>query len=200
MGLIEASGDAFGQTPLDQDEREGLLLTSITTYAELDEFEQHNIEHAMQWLIGRAFKAELVFSEAFVRLVHKQMFGEVWAWAGEFRKSNKNFGVDKWEIVTELRKLFDDANFWYSNAVYPSDELAIRFKHRIVQIHCFPNGNGRHSRLMADIIAEKLFKQPVFTWGRKQPIAEQTIRDSYLKAMQLADSGDFSALLKFARS
>jgi Fic-DOC domain mobile mystery protein B len=198
MGLMDTS--SFGQTPLDADEREGLLIASITTNKELDEFEQHNIEHALQWLMGRSFTADIVFSEAFIRLVHKRMFGEVWVWAGEFRKTNKNFGVDKWEIITELRKLIDDAKFWHANAIYPPDELALRFKHRIVQIHCFPNGNGRHSRLMADIIIEKLYQMPAFTWGRKFQQKDVLIRNLYLDAIKLADNGDFSALLKFARS
>lgn len=85
--------------------------------------------------------------------------------AGEFRKTDKNIGIDKWQIPTELKYLLDDTKFWIDNDTYPHEEIAVRFKHRIVSIHCFANGNGRHSRLMADIIIEKVFRQPVFTWG-----------------------------------
>ena len=154
-----------GQTPLDEEEKEGLLIPTIATRGELDEFEQQNIEQAVQWSLARSFKPDTVFTEDFVRMVHKRMYADVWAWAGEFRKSNKNLGVDKWQIATELRNLLDDTKFWYANNTYSPDEISIRFKHRLVGIHCFANGNGRHSRLMADIIIEKVFKQPVFSWG-----------------------------------
>jgi Fic-DOC domain mobile mystery protein B len=154
-----------GQTPLDEEEKDGLLIPTIATRSELDEFEQQNIEQAVQWTLGRSFKRDTVFTEEFIRMVHKRMYADVWAWAGEFRKTNKNIGIDKWQIPIELRYLLDDIRYWHENNTYPPDEMAVRFKHRIVSIHCFPNGNGRHSRLMADIIIEKIYKQPVFSWG-----------------------------------
>lgn len=189
-----------GQTPLDEEEKEGLLIPTIATRGELDEFEQQNIEQAVQWTLGRSFKPELIFTEEFVRMVHKRMYGDIWAWAGEFRKTNKNLGVDKWQIPTELKSLLDDAKFWHENNTYPPDELAIRFKHRIVSIHCFPNGNGRHSRLMADIIIEKIHKRPVFSWGATKLSNESDVRVMYLKAVKAADKSDYNLLLAFARS
>ena len=133
-------------------------------------------------------------------MVHKRMYADVWAWAGEFRKTNKNIGIDKWQIPTELRYLLDDSRYWHENNTYPPDEIAVRFKHRIVSIHCFPNGNGRHSRLMADIIIEKIYKQPVFSWGAANLSSEGDARAAYLKAVKAADQGDYSLLLAFARS
>ena len=153
-----------GQTPLDEEEKEGLLIPTIATRGELDEFEQQNIEQAIQWTLSKKFKAELVFSEVFIREVHKRMYGNVWTWAGDFRKTNKNIGVDKWQIPTDLKRLLDDAKYWHEHKSYPPDEIAIRFKHQLVSIHCFPNGNGRHSRLMADIIIEKIYNLPVFSY------------------------------------
>jgi Fic-DOC domain mobile mystery protein B len=190
MGLELEYND--GQTPLDEEEKDGLLIPTIATRGELDEFEQQNIEQAIQWTMSRSFKAETVFTEEFTRMIHKRMYSDVWAWAGEFRKTNKNLGIDKWQIPTELRCLLDDARYWHENNVYSPDEIAVRFKHRIVSIHCFPNGNGRHSRLMADIIIEKIYKKPVFTWGAS--------RAAYLNAVKAADQGDYSLLLVFARS
>jgi Fic-DOC domain mobile mystery protein B len=146
-----------GQTPLDEDEKEGLKIATIATRGELDEFEQQNIEQAILWTLKRKFKPEAIFTEDFIRNVHKRMYGDTWAWAGAFRKTNKNIGVDKWQIPTELHRLLADAKYWMENKTFSPDEIAIRFKHRIVSIHCFPNGNGRHSRLMADIIVEKIF-------------------------------------------
>lgn len=197
-----------GQTPLDEEEKDELLIASIATRGELDEFEQQNIEQAIQWTLGRSFKSEVIFTEDFIRTVHKRMYSDVWAWAGEFRKTNKNIGVDKWQIPSDLKYLMDDVKYWHENKIYPPDEIAVRFKHRIVSIHCFPNGNGRHSRLMADIIIQKIYKQPVFTWSAAQSFSNGAVdlssqgnaRAAYLKAVKAADIGDYSLLLTFARS
>lgn len=198
MGLAFDSTD--GQTPLDEEESEGLLIPTISTRGELDEFEQQNIERALQWTIGRSFKPATVFTEHFIRMIHKRMFGDVWSWAGDFRKSNRNIGVDKWQIPTALRSLLDDSLYWHENNIYNPDEIAIRFKHRIVSIHCFPNGNGRHSRLMADIIVDNIYRQPVFTWGANNLSGIKDSRTVYLKALKEADRGAYESLLAFARS
>ncbi len=189
-----------GQTPLDEEEKEGLLIPSIATKGELDEFEQQNIEEAIQWILGRSLKAESIFTERFVKNLHKHMYGEVWKWAGQFRKSDKNLGIDKWQIPIALKALLEDALFWVKNETYPPDEIAIRFKHRIVSIHCFSNGNGRHSRLIADIIAEKIYKLPVFSWGAANLSKGGQIREIYLQAVKEADSGNYANLIEFARS
>jgi len=198
MGLNLEYAD--GQTPLDEDEKEGLLIPTISTRGELDEFEQQNIEQAMQWVMLQSFKSERIFTEDFIILVHKKMYDNVWAWAGIFRRTNKNLGTDKWQIRTALKCLIDDVKYWRENNVYAPDELAIRFKHRIVSIHCFPNGNGRHSRLMADIIIEQIFKQPVFSWGAANYSQSDDLRAKYLSAIKAADNGDYRLLLSFARS
>jgi Fic-DOC domain mobile mystery protein B len=188
-----------GQTPLDEDEKDGLLINSISTRGELDEFEQQNIESAIQWILTRKFKNEQIFTEAFIQDLHKRMYGKVWQWAGKYRRTNKNIGVDKLQIPVDLKALLDDAMYWITNDVFPPDEVAIRFKHKLVSIHCFPNGNGRHSRLMADIIIEKIYNQPVFTWGGANSSNENDIRDKYLRAIKAADKGEFSLLLEFVR-
>ncbi len=189
-----------GQTPLDEDEKEGLLIPSITTRGELDEFEQQNIEEAIQWTLMRNFKQKEILTEGFIKEVHKKMYGNLWGWAGEFRKTNKNIGVDKWQITIELKYLLDDIIYWIPNNVYSPDEISIRFKHRLVSIHCFPNGNGLHSRLMADIIIEKIFHQPVFNWGAGPLNKTLDARAIYLKVLKEADRGNFRMLVKFARS
>lgn len=198
MGL--ALDYADGQTPLEQDEKDALLIPAIATRGELDEFEQQNIEQAVQWTLGRSFKPDTIFTEAFIRTVHKRMFADVWSWAGEFRNSNKNIGIDKWQIPTQLKCLLDDTRFWYENNTYPPDEMALRFKHRLVSVHCFPNGNGRHSRLMADIVIEKIYRQPVFTWGAAGGLSLNETRAAYLQALKVADKGDYDMLIRFARS
>jgi Fic-DOC domain mobile mystery protein B len=188
-----------GQTPLDEDEKDGLRISTISTRGELDEFEQQNIEGAIQWILTRKFTIEQIFTEAFIQDLHKKMYGNVWSWAGKYRRTNKNIGVDKLQIPVDLKSLLDDTQYWINNEVFSPDEIAIGFKHKLVSIHCFPNGNGRHSRLMADIIIEKIFNQPVFTWGGASLSNENDIRDKYLRAIKTADKGDFSLLLEFVR-
>lgn len=189
-----------GQTPLEQDEKDGLLIPTIATRGELDEFEQQNIEQAVQWTLTRNFKQQNVFTQAFIKEVHRRMYNSVWGWAGNFRNTNKNIGVDKWMIPVELKNLLDDAIYWSDKRIYPPDEIAVRFKHRIVSIHCFPNGNGRHSRLMADIIIEKIYKLPVFSWGAQNLVKQGNTRATYLAAIKAADKGDIQPLLHFSKS
>jgi len=198
MGLILEYDD--GQTPLDEEEKVGLLIPAISTRGELDEFEQQNIETAVQWTLSRKFSSDQVFTADFTRNLHKRMYGQVWAWAGDFRKSDKNIGVHWPAIPTNLKQLLDDAIFWHANQTYSPDEIAIRFKHRLVSIHCFPNGNGRHSRLMADIIIEKLYGQSVFTWGAKNLSKDSDLRKEYISSLKKADQGNYTSLLSFARS
>lgn len=186
-----------GQTPLDEEEKHGLRILTIATRAELDEFEQQNIEQAVLWTISNVFKPEYIFTEEFVRKLHYRMYADVWQWAGKFRNTDKNIGVDKWRITTELHNLLNDAAFWWQHNTYTAEEMAIRFKHRLVAIHCFANGNGRHSRLMADVIAGHVFKQPPFTWGKSLPPAQA--RNVYIAALKAADAGNIKPLLQFAR-
>jgi len=187
------------QTALDEDEKEGLLVKSITTRQELDEFEQQNIELAIKWSMHKRFKISKILSEKFVCKLHEKMFDQTWSWAGEFRKTNKNIGVDKYRIGIELGQLLSDCRYWIANNTYSPDEVAIRLKHRIVKIHPFPNGNGRHSRLIADILVEHGFGKPVFTWGSQKMDCSKTIRKEYLHALFSADRENYEPLLKFAR-
>ncbi|MBV7533973.1 mobile mystery protein B [Chitinophaga sp. sic0106] len=191
-----------GQTPLDEDEREGLLIPGISTRQELDEHEQQNIEQAIRWTFERRkkFTREEILSVEFICDLHSRMLGNVWQWAGKFRSTNKNIGVDKFSIRLDLNILLDDVRFWINHKTFPADEIALRFKHRLVSIHCFPNGNGRHSRLVADIVIEKIFGSAVFTWGSINLIHQTEFRSLYLKALRSADIGNFDQLLIFSRS
>ena len=192
--------DTDGKTLLDEDEKEALKIKSITFQHELDEFEQRNIEKALLWLKRKRLSAEEILAEKFAKELHRHMYSDVWKWAGEFRKTNKNIGVDKHKIAVELRQLLDDGLYWIKHQSYHDAEIAIRIKHRIVLIHCFANGNGRHSRLMADIIMEKIFHQLPFTWGASNLVKKGNPRSVYLQALKKADTGDFGELIKFAKS
>lgn len=189
-----------GQTPLNDEEKEGILIKSITTHGELDEHEQLNIEKAIEWIIGLKLEKERILTEEFIKTLHKKMLGKVWRWAGEFRRSEKNIGVKWINIGIDLRTLLDDTKFWIENKTFPPDEIAIRFKHRLVNIHCFPNGNGRHSRIMADIIIESVFGETIFTWNHSNMVKANETRAEYIKSIREADKGNIQRLINFART
>lgn len=188
-----------GQAPLNDEEKEGLLIATVTTQEELNEFEQQNIEKAIEWTMQRKFKKENIIAESFVCELHRKMFGDVWKWAGEFRKSDKNLGGDWKQIGVLLRQITDDSLFWINNKIYSEEEIVIRYKHGIVNIHCFPNGNGRHLRLMADVIVNQIFGKPVFTWNQENLNKKGEPRSNYLKAIREADKGNIKLLMEFAK-
>ena len=189
-----------GQTPLSEEEFEGLKISSITTREELDEFEQLNIEQAIQWTFGKKVLPNDLLSERFIKDLHKRMYGDVWKWAGSFRNTEKNLGIKSFLISVQLKQLLDRALFWYENNTFTPDEMAVRFKHELVSIHCFPNGNGRHSRLMADLIMEKLYKEPFLTWGSSNLVKANDKRKAYIDAIKMADNLDLNSLILFAKS
>ncbi len=196
MGLEFVYTD--GQTPINEEEKEGLKIKSITTQRELDEFEQLNLEKALEWTIHANLKPEKILTEKFIKDLHKKMYSDVWKWAGSFRKTDKNIGI-KWPLIgLELKTLIDDTKYWIDNKTYSPEEIAIRFKHRIVAIHCFPNGNGRHSRMMADIIIESIFGKDVFSWQSSNMVKADEKRKEYITALRAADNGNIQPLIEFA--
>jgi len=190
----------YGQSSISEDEKEGLLVSTISTRGELDEFEQQNIEDAVEWTLQHRFTADRILTIDYILEVHRRMFNKTWEWAGSIRKSDKNIGIDKFQIYPELKLLLDDCRYWIENEVFSPDEIAVRFKHRLVKIHPFPNGNGRHSRLCADILISHVYKRNVFTWGGSELSQPGELRKKYLNAIHSADQGDLELLIRFARS
>ena len=193
--------DIFGfdedATPLAEEEKDGLIPSWITFRHELNEVEQANIAQGAFWA-SRQRRRDLL-DETFLRNLHKRMLGEVWTWAGDYRTTERNIGVPAWKIRMELKILLDDARLWVDQSVFDPDELAIRFHHRLVAIHPFPNGNGRHARLMADLLVMRLGRSR-FTWGSTSLLEAGEIRTLYVTALRQADAHDITALLAFARS
>jgi Fic-DOC domain mobile mystery protein B len=185
-------------TPLDPDEVEGLKLKHITTRSELNRWEQENIQEAFDWL-GRRRKVPIL-TESFVCRLHEKMFGKVWIWAGQFRRTGKNIGVDWTAIPIDLRQLLDDVKYWIEHKVYSPDEIAVRLHHKLVLIHAFPNGNGRHARLMADILLTDVLGQQPFSWGSGSLVDTGTLRGLYISALRAADRNDYALLKEFVRS
>ena len=190
-----------GETPLDEDEIKGLLISSISNKKELDEFEQKNIEDAVSFFMNkRSLELDYFLSIDFVKYLHKKMLCDVWSWAGEFRETEKNIGVDPKNISVEIKKLLDDCLYWIENNIFSKEEIAIRLKHRLVKIHPFNNGNGRHSRLLADLMMEKVFKLNSFSWGSQNLYLDNDNRKLYLAALKQADNNYYDNLIAFAKS
>jgi Fic-DOC domain mobile mystery protein B len=190
---FEPNDDA---TPLAPEERNGLIPTHVTLRRELNELEQQNILEADQWAFGRK---RTMLDETFLRGLHRRMFGRVWRWAGDYRTSERNLGIASYRIQPELRQLLDDARYWVEHKTYEPDEIAVRVHHRLVSIHPFPNGNGRWSRLAADILIVQS-GNPRFTWGRTNLQTASNTRRAYIEALHAADGHDLVPLIAFARS
>jgi len=185
-----------GATPLDPNELGGLKYKHITTQGELDELEQANIASGLRWLARTRRKD--ILSDDFAIELHRRLLGEVWDWAGAFRQTGKNIGVDPIQIGIQLRGLMDDARYWTEHKTYPPKEAAVRLHHRLVLIHPFSNGNGRHARIMADTVLDKVYGTEPIDWtagSDLQKISER--RTAYIAALKAADGHDMGPLLAF---
>ncbi len=184
-----------GRTELSEEDRLGLVPTYIATRVELFDAEQRNIAQA---LLGRTPTLEKLLDDKYLRDLHRAMFDRVWRWAGRYRVRETNIGIAPARIPTAVRALVEDAKAWVGYGTYEPDELAVRFHHRLVAIHPFPNGNGRHGRIAADYLVTVLGRER-FGWGAGLDIDTDGLRASYRHALQRADDGDIVELLSFAR-
>ncbi|ADU13718.1 mobile mystery protein B [Asticcacaulis excentricus] len=183
-------------TPLTREERDDLIPSYITQRSELNEAEQANIFDAEQWAFKRIRN---VLDEMFLKSLHKRMLGKVWRWAGKIRQTERNIGVEPYRIEMELAQLVGDVRYWVEYNTFPPDEIAARFHHRLVFIHPFPNGNGRHARLATDLLLHALGRER-FTWGRVNLVNASDTRRLYIAALRAADNHDMEPLLQFVRS
>lgn len=190
---------APGATPIDPDELAELIPDHISTQSELNEWEQANIVRGQEWALGsRRSSYRTILSDSFLRDLHNRMFDLTWKWAGAYRRSAKNIGIDWPQIPEQVRVASENAQFWIENEIFQPVELVVRFHHRLIVIHPFPNGNGRHGRLVADLLLMRHFDTERLPWGGHSLVEASGIRDRYLAAMRAADKGDFASLLSFA--
>lgn len=193
-------GDDEANTPITIEESEQLLLSYLSLRSELNVAEQANIAEAILWLAKRRRgNVGDILDDAFLRELHRRMFGDVWRWAGKYRVTARNIGIDAYRIPSEMRLAIDDARFWVEKETFQPDEIAVRFSHRLVLIHPFPNGNGRYSRLAGDLLAGCLGRPP-FSWGRTNLVSASETRAAYVAALKAADAHDFGPLIEFSRS
>lgn len=196
MSDLFAPADAAA-TPLAPEEKRDLIPAHIAYRHELNAAEQDNVARGQDWALRRRRRG--ILDERFLRELHRRMFGEVWRWAGRYRTTERNLGIAPWEIATEVRTLIDDARLWIAQTTYPSDVIAVRVHHRLVWIHPFANGNGRHARLFADLLVMRLDGER-FTWGSGGLYSAGELRQRYIAALRAADRHDVAALVAFARS
>jgi Fic-DOC domain mobile mystery protein B len=194
--LFQEPDDA---TPLDPELRADLRQSWITTRADLNEAEEENIVAGASWGRRRRGRANGLLNEEFSKSLHRNMFGDVWKWAGTYRQKELNIGIAPHLVPAEMPAMFDNVRYWVEHETYPADEIAVRLHHRLTQIHGFPNGNGRHARMMADLLIEKLDREP-FSWGSGSIRDTGSLRTAYIDALKAADDHDFGPLLAFARS
>jgi Fic-DOC domain mobile mystery protein B len=183
---------------LDLRERQGLVPMHLSTRYELAAWEQANIARALAWLEQRRRRGSVLTSR-FLRLLHKRMFDETWDHAGRYRRGKGERGVPAWTVSTRIEDVFARARGWIQMQAYPGDEIAIRFHHRMSELHPFERGNGRVLRLMTDCLVLEL-GYPAFTWGAKSRFSAAELRDRYVAALRIADNDNISVLLDFARS
>jgi Fic-DOC domain mobile mystery protein B len=186
-----------GATPLDPDEAAGLIPAHITNHQQLNEWELQNITAGERWAFARRSAGDL--DSAFIRALHKRMFGDTWRWAGTFRTSEKNIGVDPARIAVALHELCADVNAQLAHASLPLDGIAVAYSHRLVAIHPFANGNGRLSRTAADLLLVQRGARR-FSWGGNSLAPAGELRERYIAALRDADRRDYATLLAFARS
>ena len=197
MILPPKSGD--GRTLLTPDE-ESDLIPNLSTREELNEWERLNILEAYTWALSRRNLNRLdPLAEAYVRGLHLRMFDQTWKWAGRYRSTEKNIGIASYRIRDALPALLGDVRYWMQHSTFSPDEIAVRLHHKMVWIHPFSNGNGRHARLLADVLT-RVQGQPLFSWGSTSFLNPGNFRQQYISALQSADVGDIAPLLKFARS
>ncbi|HBH79510.1 MAG TPA: mobile mystery protein B [Nitrospira sp.] len=183
------------------DDISGLILAHLETRAERNVAEAQAISLAYDKYIFEARRKKQGtrwLTDEFIRNVHQDMLGSIWDWAGKYRRDNLNIGMD-WHLIPEqVRLLCDDFLHWDAQAsTMPVLEVAARLQNRLTKIHPFRNGNGRHARLMTDIFFLSR-RHPLLEWPQTQLMSEgHQIRAQYITAMQDADQGDFSSLVKF---
>jgi len=177
-----------------------LRLKGFQDSAVLRELEQAAIERALEWLMFKHYTADELLSEAFIKFLHKKLFGSIWKTAGKFRQADLGKGCPWSNIAIQLRQLNEEAKDWHQQQTYNPHELAVRYAHRLTVIYCFDQGNGRLSRLMADLIISKLYQAPPFTWGRHLRHTPEALQQAYQAAMEAADCNEYEALIQFSQS
>ena len=177
----------------------GLLHRHLTTQEELNALEFANINQAMgKYLLGSLTEKKAPFTLEWLFQVHREMFEEVWDWAGKPRNTEFKIGVLPAQIPSFLKQLLDDLKYWEGQTTMEPIEIASHLHHRLVQIHPFENGNSRWARLLTNIYLKKQ-GLPLVQWPEGSLGQEGDIRDCYIDALKAADRGDSGALIDLHR-
>lgn len=180
------------------DDISGLKLDTSKQYTlqEVYLYEAKNITRAtIKYFSKTPDKKIAPFSFEWFLILHQEMFGDVWDWAGKLRQVELSIGVQAYLVSTELKKLVDDLAFWDEHKTFSVIEISARLHHRAVQIHPFKNGNGRWSRMLANIYLKQNGLNPT-KWNEDLLSKENPHRDDYIQALKFADDRDYSQLIK----
>lgn len=192
---------APGATPLTDEDLQGLRIPSVRTHGDLNQAEAANIVRGQEWALrARSARMPDMLSDRFMQRLHEAMFGTVWTWAGDYRLVDTNIGVPHHLIREHLHNVYADAHAWIEHDTYSPEEFSVRLHYRIVTVHPFPNGNGRHARMLADIVLARHFKRPALPWRNSPLNTANAVRQAYIAALVAADHHDFGPLMTFATS
>ena len=180
------------------DDISGLILDTSKQYTlkEIYKFEANNTRKAtLKYLLDKPTKKIAPFTYEWFLQLHVEMFGDLWDWAGKVRTVELSIGIKAYMVAMELKKLVDDLEYWDKNKTFDIVEIASKLHHRAVQIHPFKNGNGRGSRMLANIYLKQNELEPT-KWNEDLLSKDNLHRDDYISALKLADNGDYSVLIK----
>lgn len=190
-----------GATPIEEEDLDGLIPDFVATRADLNQVEFENIAKSLPWARrqARIIGVDGILDYSFLLTLHRRMFGDVWRWAGTQRQRITNIGVEPHLIATQSRLALDDARLWHAQAVFGVDELAARIHCRLVAVHPFRNGNGRCTRMLADLYLVSIGAEP-FSWGGASLDIDGSTRARYIAALiEAIDTGRYAELIRFAR-
>ena len=201
FGVRTIGPEPAGATPLDEADLRELVPSFVATRQDLNQVEFENILKAIPWANRqtRLRGTTGLLDYSFLFTLHRQMFGDVWRWAGKQRRRETNIGTDPAHIPSHVIRALEDARFWNDTRVFSAEDIAARLHYRLVSIHPFPNGNGRTTRLLADLYLTSVGETP-FTWGASRPGSEGEARKAYIDALVAASADDCKSLVAFARS
>jgi len=204
---------AYASTPIEPDDHQFLVpeMKHLITWADVDAEEASNIAKGRAWLIAQHFTLDDLFDTLTLRTIHQRMFGKVWTWAGSVRRRETSIGIDPSQIQTQFEQLVQNFRWRAANAdeigfsEEERRELGIRFHTEMVAIHAFVNGNGRHARLVANLVDSAMglgsLADPLYPWGARSGLPSAESRKLYLDAIKLAGSrGEYGPLLDIATS
>ena len=153
----------YGETPIPGDELAALVphvidtLAAPITRADIYDLESAVLQDVTETQLAAALDGSLtlddLLNDYFLRDLHTQLYGDIWMWAGRWRQYEVNIGVAPEHIAVELRSAMGNIGYrWERAADWTPRELGVAVHAEAVRVHPFTDGNGRTTRLLADLV------------------------------------------------